>query len=100
MTNEKSDRVKGRLKLSNAKLNTILDITQAINNNSSREELFEVLNIVLSEELNIDKYVLFNFESNWRISLKKGISQKDINGINIYSIVNKYDTIDVIHNSN
>ena len=99
MTNEKSDRVKGRLKLSNAKLNTILDITQAINNNSSREELFEVLNIVLSEELNIDKYVLFNFESNWRISLKKGISQKDINGINIYSIVNKYETIDVIHNS-
>lgn len=99
MTDEKSNRVKGKLKLSNAKLNTILDITNAINNNASREELFNILNTVLTQELDIGKYVFFTYENNWKISLKKGVTQNEISAINIYSIVNQYETIGVIHNA-
>jgi sigma-B regulation protein RsbU (phosphoserine phosphatase) len=99
MTDEKSNRVKGRLQLSKAKLNTILEITKAINKNSSRENLFEILNTILVDEIGIDRFVFFTFENNWKVSLKQGITPKEVAEINIYSIVNDYDSIDVVHSS-
>lgn len=99
MTDEKSNRVKGRLKLSNTKLNIILEITKAINNNASRTTLFGILKSILIQELNIGRFALFTYEGHWRLSLEEGISKEQIAEINIYSIVNQYATIDVIHSS-
>jgi sigma-B regulation protein RsbU (phosphoserine phosphatase) len=99
MTDERTNRAKGRLKLSNIKLNTLLEITDAINNNSSREDLFAILRHVLKEELHIGKFVLFSFDPRWRISLIEGYSKKEASKVNINEIIENYTKIDVISGS-
>ncbi|MDA9783010.1 hypothetical protein N9502_00160 [Vicingaceae bacterium] len=44
MTDDKTRQAKGKLKQSKSKLDTLLNITNAINNNSSEEYLFTILN--------------------------------------------------------
>ncbi len=97
MTKAKLDRVYDRLKLSNFKLNTILDITQAINDNSKRIQLFELFQNILIDDLSIAKFVFFTYEKRWRLALKQGVSDSSVNSINIYNLVNKYNSIDVVH---
>ena len=78
MTEEKTRRVKGRLQQSNSKLSTLLDITNAINDNSSKTTLFNILKSVLTDELHIGQFVLFTFDSKiWHIPLFQGIEKKD-----------------------
>ncbi len=99
MTEEKSNRARGKLQLSNTKLNTILEITRAINRNAPRDELFQFLKSILIKDLEIHRFAFFTFEAHWRLSLTEGIDKEDVSGINIYSIINSYDTIDVIHDT-
>ena len=51
-----------RLKLSTFKLNTLLTITKAINANLSTEELLKRYEIILREDLNIGKILIFKYE--------------------------------------
>lgn len=95
MSSDKTQRTRGRLKLSNSKLDWILEITNAINNNSSKEELFNILTSILINELNIGKFVLFTYEGEWRISLTEGVSIDQID-VDINNLVGKYKSIDVI----
>lgn len=99
MKDERSKRVIGRLKLSNTKLNRLLEITNAINSNASRETLFNQLRLVLVDELGIDKFALFTFEEHWRLSLTQGINEDKLSNVNIYHIVNHYKNIDVLHSA-
>jgi len=67
-----------RLKLSNYKLNTLLDITQAINDNLSTEDLLDRFENILRNELNIGKVVVFSFNKKWHRILASGIDSSDI----------------------
>ncbi len=67
-----------RLKLSNYKLNTLLDITQAINDNVSTEGLIDRYENILRNELNIGKVVVFSFNQKWQRILASGIDSSDI----------------------
>lgn len=60
-------------RLKDYKLNTLLDITKAINENSSREELFEQFQETLKEKLMIGKMVLFMKEDAWKVAASFGI---------------------------
>ncbi len=65
------------------KLNSLLEITKAINNNFSTEQLLEIFEEVLETQLNIGKLVLFSNENDsWKCILKYGVGD-EYNDINV-----------------
>ena len=75
-----SDKLKtptSSLGLKDVKLKILLEITEAINNNYKREDLFKIYEDVLRDELKIGKLVLFIDDDGWRYALKYGVKDKD-----------------------
>jgi sigma-B regulation protein RsbU (phosphoserine phosphatase) len=72
-----------RLRLSNFKLNSLLAITQAINENLSTEELLSRYEELLKKDMNIGKIVLFKFNGNWDCILSSGVEKSYISKINV-----------------
>ena len=69
-----------RLKVSEFKLSTLLDITNAINNNVSEQELFVLFQYVIQHQLNIGKAVVFLHQnSSWNAVLSYGVSDDELN---------------------
>ncbi|MEO6904435.1 MAG: PP2C family protein-serine/threonine phosphatase [Bacteroidia bacterium] len=64
------------------KLNALLEITKAINRNSSIEQLLEIFKEVLERQLNIGKLVMFSNENGWSCILKYGVGD-EYNNINV-----------------
>lgn len=65
------------------KLNSLLEITKAINHNFSTEQLLEIFEEVLEKQLNIGKLVLFSNENDtWKCILKYGVGH-EYNDINV-----------------
>jgi len=93
MVSDKESRVKGRLALSNTKLNTLLDITNAINNNSSPEELYDILREVLTEQLLIEKFALYVYEKGWNLALIEKIKKESLKNFPIQSVVDQFQEI-------
>ena len=58
------------------KLNILLEVTKAINDNTSREELFGRFEEVLKNMLRIGKIVLFIHDEKWECMIKYGIEEK------------------------
>jgi sigma-B regulation protein RsbU (phosphoserine phosphatase) len=106
-----------RLKLTNFKLRALLNITRAINENLSKEELLTRYESILREDLNIGKLLLYKFEGCWKCILSSGISDQAQTMIDVEkdlmsfeeiafvssaqsSVLSNYDIIiPVIHNS-
>lgn len=97
MTEEKTNRAKGRLKLSNLKLNTLLEITNSINHNKSKEELFAILTHALKVELLIGKFALFTFDNKWQLSLIEGVKKETASKVDLGYVVNTYPSIEVLN---
>ena len=64
-------------RIKDIKLNSLLEITKAINLNSSTEQLLQILENVLKTELNIGKLVLFSNENGWKCILKYGVGEEE-----------------------
>lgn len=62
------------------KLNAILEITKAINNNVSTAQLLDLYQDILENRLKVGKLVLFSFDKEWTCILKYGIGE-DFNHI-------------------
>lgn len=62
------------------KLNALLEITKAINNNLSTSQLLDLYQDVLENRLKVGKLVLFSFDKEWTCILKYGINE-DFNHI-------------------
>jgi sigma-B regulation protein RsbU (phosphoserine phosphatase) len=83
-----------RLKVSTFKLNALLAITQAINENLSREELLERYEKLLKEDLNIGKIVVYMFDgASWICLLSSGLKDNLPVDINITVDILKYTEI-------
>ena len=83
-----------RLKLSNFKLNTLLDITQAINDNLSTEDLIDRYEKILCTELNIGKVVVFSFNKKWRKILISGFDKMKLDeGFTLLENLDQYTDI-------
>jgi sigma-B regulation protein RsbU (phosphoserine phosphatase) len=68
-------------RFSELKLNSLLEITKAINNNFSTEQLIEIFKDVLENQLGISKLILFIHENDsWKCTLNYGVGEeyKDI----------------------
>jgi sigma-B regulation protein RsbU (phosphoserine phosphatase) len=61
-----------RLQLTTFKLQSLLNITQAINENLTREELLEIYKHLLTKDLNIGKILIFMLEGAWECLLRSG----------------------------
>ena len=72
-----------RLKLSTFKLNTLLTITKAINENLSTEELLKRYEKILREDLNIGKILIFKYDKEWDLILSSGCSKEIIKRIDV-----------------
>ena len=65
-----------RLKLYSFKLNALLEITQAINENLSGEELLDRYKAILSDELSIGKIAIYKLNDGWETILTSGLTKK------------------------
>ncbi len=68
-------RLTEKLKQRDFKLNALLEITKAINENLSVDELLAEYERVLREELSIEKLMLYTEEGHWKCLLAYGISE-------------------------
>lgn len=82
-----------RLKVSNFKLNSLLDITQAINENLSVEELLGRYENMLRDELGIGKILIFKNGDSWKSILCSGIDPGVAKGVNVEKDLLKYTEI-------
>ena len=60
--------------LKQMELNSLLEITEAINNNLPEQALYKIYDFTIRANLNIDKYALFVFEEDWQAKVSYGIS--------------------------
>ncbi|MBX7093632.1 MAG: PP2C family protein-serine/threonine phosphatase [Flavobacteriales bacterium] len=76
----KLNKLQEKLNMKDFKLSQLLEITAAINSNSSVENLLAIYNYVLREQLGIQKAMLFTLDGEWKLMLKYGVkgSVKDI----------------------
>ena len=73
MKEGKTDKASiNRLQLTTFKLQSLLNITQAINENLTREELLETYKQLLTKDLNIGKILIFMLEDTWKCLLRSG----------------------------
>lgn len=73
-----------RLKFCNFKLDTLLSITQTINENLPTEQLLQRYETLLRQELNIGKVLLFSYNKEWIRLLESGVkSSKPDSEVNV-----------------
>jgi len=84
-----------RLQLSNFKLNTLLDITLAINDNTPTVDLLKQYEKLLREDLNIGKVVIFSYnQKHWDCILNSGYGAEILNAEEIaQNYLTRYDAI-------
>jgi sigma-B regulation protein RsbU (phosphoserine phosphatase) len=71
-------RADATIRVKDQKLNALLEITNAINSNVSKEKLFAIYEFVLREQLNIGKLCLYLNEGDWNCALKFGLESNDL----------------------
>lgn len=85
-----------RLKLSTYKLNTILDITQAINQSRSTDLLLNKFEKVLREDLEIDRVLFYKYESSWECMLASGVDEEVPDEIDVANDLMPFEEITFI----
>ena len=78
------------------KLNSLLEITRAINDNQPVDVLLDSYVDILCNKLNIGKVVMFKFQEGWECILSAGISQEVVDCINVEEVLLVYTDITFI----
>jgi sigma-B regulation protein RsbU (phosphoserine phosphatase) len=66
------DTLKNKYELKELELNSLLEITQAINNNLPEESLYKIFHFTLRANLNIRKMALYVFDDHWSCKVNFG----------------------------
>ena len=85
-----------RLKLSTFKLNALLDITLAINDNVSTSELIRRYEKMLTDDLDIGKVIVLKFSDKWECLLNSGFGPKFFEKVDMKRDLLPYDEISFI----
>jgi sigma-B regulation protein RsbU (phosphoserine phosphatase) len=72
-----------RLKFCNFKLDSLLEITNAINDNLEVDKILNKFEHILLNELNIGKVTVYAFSKEWKIMLESGVNEEEILDINV-----------------
>ncbi|MCH2235220.1 MAG: PP2C family protein-serine/threonine phosphatase [Crocinitomicaceae bacterium] len=93
------DELEHKLKAKDFKLNSLLEITKAINSNKGVKDLLAIYNFILKEQLSVRKFVLYiRQDEGWKILSKVGYKGK-IKDIDIEQDFTKFEDITVIESS-
>jgi phosphoserine phosphatase RsbU/P len=57
----------------NLELNSLLEITLAINNNLSEDSLYKIFYFTLKANLKINKFVVYSLEDDWKCNIQYGV---------------------------
>ena len=76
-----------RLKLSTFKLNALLDITLAINDNVSTSELIRRYEKMLTDDLDIGKVIVMKFSDKWECLLNSGFGNKFFKKVDVKPVL-------------
>nr|WP_321453652.1 PP2C family protein-serine/threonine phosphatase [uncultured Carboxylicivirga sp.] len=88
---------KKRLKLYKDRLNIILDIAQTINEDHSIDDLLSEFEILLREELEVGKVLVYTLTNNvWHNLLTSGVTKEEADRINVEEDLLCYNTIESI----
>lgn len=68
--------LENQLKLKDFKLNSLLEITNAINTNKEVHELTRIFEFIVKEQLGYEKFILYNRQDEWNCLLKVGFKGK------------------------
>lgn len=90
--------LENRLKSKDFKLNSLLEITKAINSNAPVQDILNIYNYVLTEQLGIRKFILFNHQQQWHVLDKMGIKGK-VKDISVEDDFMRFTEITVIESS-
>ncbi len=88
-----------QLELKDTKLNSLLEITNAINSNSPIEQLLKIFSFILKEQLNFKKFLLLHSQEEWNCLVKIGYKGKtDLT--NVTKDFNRFREITLVESSN
>ena len=88
-----------RLKLTTFKLRSLLNITQAINENLSQEDLLSRYKSILCEDLNIGKIILYKYNEGWSCILHTGVTDDSFSKIDVERDLMQFDDISFVTTS-
>lgn len=80
------------------RLNSLLEITNAINFNQSVEQLSKIFEFILKEQIGLDKFLLFHRQDEWSVLLKVGFKGK-VNNFDVEKELNRFKDITLIDSS-
>lgn len=98
MINSLVNNLESQIKLKDFKLNSLLEITTAINSNEDVDKIIELYSFIVREQLGYDRFVLFNRQKEWNCLLKVGYKGK-VNHIDVASELARFEEITMIQSS-
>ena len=69
MAEKKISKLVAKLELNEFKLNSLLEITNGINNNASIQNILKIFEYILREQLGISKLILYALVESFRIPI-------------------------------
>lgn len=90
--------LENQIKLKDFKLNSLLEITTAINSNQDVDKLIRIYEFILKEQLGFQRFILFNNQEEWNCLLKVGFKGK-IKDIDVKRDLYRFKEITVIESS-
>lgn len=87
--------LKDKFELKELELNSLLEITQSINNNLPEESLYKIYNFILRANLNIKKLALFVKDETWNCKVNFG-TRADFSSITLNKAVLNYRQISAL----
>ncbi len=93
------NEIKHTLRIKELELNSILEITQAINNNFPEDSLYKIYNFTLRANLNISKLALYILDANsqWQCKVFFGTESNFSREIFNIQQLNSIETIPLAH---
>ena len=64
--------LENQLNVKDFKLNSLLEVTSAINANAGVDQLIKIYEFILKEQLGFQRFILFNEQEGWNCLLKIG----------------------------
>jgi sigma-B regulation protein RsbU (phosphoserine phosphatase) len=90
--------LESQLKIKDFKLNSLLEITNAINTNQPVDQIIRIFEFIVKEQLGFDKFILFNKQEDWNCLIKTGFKGK-IKEIEVERDLFRFKDITVIESS-
>jgi len=90
--------LENQIELKDFKLNSLLEITTAINSNQNVETITKLFEFIVHEQLGYERFILFNKQDEWNCLLRVGYKGK-VHDIDIEGELGRFKEITMIESS-